>query len=126
MARAPGHFGLLHRIDGRPVTDEVEEVVQHLGHLLNLKRGYGSFMTDIGLSISDAMWSARPMLTLAQHIREQIAQFEPRLADVQIEPASIDDHYCPCFRVYGTIGSARVRLLLSLHTVYCTVQVQED
>lgn len=126
MGRAASYFGLLQRLDGRPVTDEVQEVVQHLQHLLNMKRDYASFLPELGLSISDAMWSARPMVSLARHIREQIDRFEPRLRDVRIEPESIDDHTCPSFRIHGTVGTARVRLLLSLHTVYCSVHVVEE
>jgi predicted component of type VI protein secretion system len=126
MARAPHCYGLLQRLDGRPVSDEVQEVVWHLGHLLNMKREYASFLPELGLSISDAMWSTRPMITLAAHIREQIALFEPRLQNVRIEPDAIDDHLCPSFRVHGTIGATAVRLMLSLHTVYCSVQVMEE
>jgi predicted component of type VI protein secretion system len=126
MGRAASYFGLLQRIDGRPVADEVQEIVQHLQHLLNMKRDYASFLPDLGLSISDAMWSARPMVSLALHIRNQIERFEPRLHDVRIEPEAIDDHTCPSFRIYGKIGTASVRLLLSLHTVYCSVHVTEE
>jgi predicted component of type VI protein secretion system len=126
MRRAANHYGLLQRIDGRPVADEVQDVVEHLGHLLNVKRDYGSFVDGMGLSISDTMWSARPMVSLAGHIREQIERFEPRLRDVRIEPDAIDDHMCPSFRIYGTIGTASVRLSLSLHTVYCSVHVTQE
>jgi predicted component of type VI protein secretion system len=126
MGRVASYFGLLQRIDGNPVKDEIDEVVQHLTHLLNMKRDYASFLPDLGLSISDAMWSARPMVSLAKHIRDQIERFEPRLSEVRIEPEAIDDHHCPTFRVHGKIGTASVRLLLSLHTVYCSVQVTEE
>jgi len=126
MARAPHHFGLLQRVDGHPVRDEVQEIVQHLQHLLNMKREYGSFIPDIGLSISDTMWSARPMVALAAHLREQITQFEPRLKDVRIEPEPVDDHLCPSFRIHGQVGDSSVRMLLSMHTVYCHVEVTEE
>jgi predicted component of type VI protein secretion system len=126
MGRAPNHFGLLQRLDGHVVAGEVEDVVEHLGHLLNCKRDYSSFISGLGLSISDQMWSARPMNSLAVHIREQIARFEPRLSDVRIEPDSVDDPFCPSFRIYGTIGRSAVRLSLSLHTVYCKVVVSTE
>jgi predicted component of type VI protein secretion system len=126
MARAAAHYGLLQRIDGKPVADEVQCVVEHLGHLFNVKREYGSVLPELGLDISDAMWSARPMVSLANHVREQILKFEPRLREPQIEPDAIDDHLCPSFRIYGKIGSASVRLTLSLHTVYCSVQVTQE
>lgn len=126
MARAASQYGFLQRLDARPVRDEVEDVVAHLGLLLNVKRDYGSFLPQLGLSISDAMWSARPMASLAAHIREQIETFEPRLRDLKIEPEVTDDHLCPLFRVHGRIGTARVTLLLSLHTVHCTVHVTTE
>ena len=126
MARAPHHFGLLQRVDGRPVKDEVTEIVQHLQHLLNMRREYGSFIPEMGLSITDTMWSARPMVALAGHLRDQFERYEPRLKDVRIEPEPIDDHLCPHFRIYGQIGDASVRMLLSMHTVYCHVEVIED
>jgi hypothetical protein len=126
LMRAAYQFGLLSRIDARPAADEVQDVVDHLGHLLNMKKDYGSFVAGLGLAISDAMWSARPMVSLAAHIREQIEKFEPRLRDPRIEPEAIDDHFCPSFRIYGKIGQSSVRLTLSLHTVYCSVQVTQD
>ena len=126
MARAPHHFGLLQRVDGHPVRDEVQEIIQHLQHLLNMKREYGSFVPDIGLSINDLMWNARPMVALAAHLREQITQFEPRLKDPRVEPQPIDDHMCPSFRIYGRVGDSSVRMHLSMHTVYCHVEVTED
>lgn len=125
-SRAPHSFGLMQRLDGHPVRDEVQEVVEHLGHIFNMKRGYASFLPDLGLSISDNMWSSRPMVSLANHIREQIERFEPRLRDARVAPESIEDHLCPTFRVHGCIGTASVRLLLSLHTVYCSVHVMEE
>jgi predicted component of type VI protein secretion system len=126
MSRAPRHFGLLQRVDGRPVKDEVSEIIQHLQHLLNIRRGYGSFMPDIGLSITDDMWSARPMVELAGHLREQIARFEPRLEDVRIEPEPLDDHLCPAFRIHCRLGDRSLGMLLSMHTVYCHVEVTEE
>lgn len=126
MSRAPRHYGLLQRVDGRPMKDEVSEIIQHLQHLLNIRRGYGSFMPDIGLSITDDMWSARPMVQLASHVREQIARFEPRLEDVRIEPAPLDDHLCPSFRIHCQLGDSSLCMLLSMHTVYCHVEVIEE
>jgi predicted component of type VI protein secretion system len=126
MARANGLYGLLQRVDGHPAVDMVQDVVQHLEHLLNMKREYGSFIPGLGLSISDTMWSSRPMHDLAVHIREQILQFEPRLRNPTIEPAPFDEHHCPAFTVQGQIGTSTVRLALSLHTVYCSVQVTQD
>jgi predicted component of type VI protein secretion system len=126
MARANALYGLLQRVDRKPAADVVQDVVQHLQHLLNMKRDYGSFLPGLGLSISDTMWSARPMRDLANHIREQIETFEPRLHDPTIEPAPFDEHHCPAFTVQGRIGSSIVRLTLSLHTVYCSVQVTQD
>jgi type VI secretion system protein len=126
MGRAPHHFGLLQRVDGRPVRDEVQEIVQHLTHVFNMKREYGSFLPDLGLAISDTMWSARPMVALAAHLREQIVRFEPRLKQVSVEPAPSEDQLCPCFRIRGQVGDSAVRMFLSMHTVYCHVEIKED
>ena len=126
MARTPHHFGLLQRIDGHPVRDEVQEIIEHLTHLFNTRRGYGSFLPDLGLSISDVMWGARPAVALAAHVREQITRFEPRLARVAVEPLPTDDHLCPCFRILGQIGGSTVRMRLSMHTIYCHAEVKED
>lgn len=126
MARAPHHFGLLQRVGGQPVRDELEEIMQHLVQLFNTRRGYGSFLPDFGLSISDIMWSARPMVALAAHVREQIARFEPRLKNAAVEAAPSEDHLCPCFWIHGRVGDSVVRLLLSMHTIYCHAEVKED
>jgi predicted component of type VI protein secretion system len=126
MARAPSHFGLLQRVDGHPVRDELQEIMQHLTHLFNSKRGYGSFLPDLGLAVSDIMWTARPMVALAAHVREQIARFEPRLKNAAVEPAPSDDHLCPCFWIQGDVSGSAVRLLLSMHTIYCHAEVKED
>jgi predicted component of type VI protein secretion system len=126
MVAVGSRFGLLQRVDGHPSADLVQDVIQHLGNLLNVKRGYGSFRPDLGLSISDTMWSARPLAELATHIRTQIERFEPRLRNPRVEPGVIDDHLCPSFRVHGSIGNASVILVLSLHTVYCSVHVTQE
>jgi predicted component of type VI protein secretion system len=126
MARPANRASLFQRIEGRNTGDQVQQVVEHLQNLLNSKQQYASFREDFGLSISDAMWNARPMQSLAAHIRDQILAFEPRLRDVEIEPDSFDEHMCPSFRIYGTIGTSSVRLILSLHTVYCSVHVTEE
>jgi predicted component of type VI protein secretion system len=127
MARAPHHYGLLQRIDRHPVRDEVQEIISHLTNLFNMKREYCSpFVPDLGLSISDAMWNARPLLALAAHVREQIARYEPRLKHASVETAPSDDHLCPCFRIHGQVGTSSVRLFLSMHTVYCHVEISED
>jgi predicted component of type VI protein secretion system len=126
MARMPHHFGLLQRVDGHPVRDELDDIMQHLTHLFNSRRGYGSFLPDLGLSISDIMWTARPMQAMAAHVRDQIVRFEPRLKGVGVEPAPTDDHLCPCFWIHGQVGRSIVRLRLSMHTIYCHAEVKED
>lgn len=126
MRLGGANFGLLQRVDGRPVADVVEDVVQHLGHLLNVKQKYGSFLPTLGLAISDLMWSKRPMLDLAAHIREQIVLYEPRLRNPRVTPGQADEQLCPTFRILGRIGDSDVRLLLSLHTVYCSVHVTQE
>jgi predicted component of type VI protein secretion system len=126
MARANALCGLLQRVDGKPVADLVQDVLQHLDNLLNMKRDYGSFVPGLGLSISDTMWSVRPMRDLADHIRGQIEAFEPRMRNPTVEPAPFDEDNSPVFRVRGRIGTSTVQLTLSLHTVYCSVHVTQD
>jgi predicted component of type VI protein secretion system len=125
--RAPTRaFGLLGRVEGKPSVNMIDDVVDNLTRLLNAKQGYASFRQELGLGISDLLWAQRPMIQLAAHIREQIVQFEPRLRHPHIEPEPVEDHFCPSFRIHGLIGAAEVRMVLSLHTVYCSVHVTRE
>src|SRR5581483_3607279 len=85
MAGRSYAYGLVGRLAGRPPSSELADVIEHLEHLLNTRKDYGSFLDGFGLEITDWMWSANPMLALGQHLCEAIARFEPRVAEPRIE-----------------------------------------
>jgi predicted component of type VI protein secretion system len=120
-------YGLLGRIDRHPPASELADVIEHLEHLLNTRKDYGSFLDGFGLEITDWMWSAQPMLALGEHMCQAIARFEPRVKEPRIELLDKDlEEGCPVFRLHGTVGNLAVQLRIWLHTPYCTVRVERS
>jgi predicted component of type VI protein secretion system len=120
-------YGLIARLGGRPLGCELEDVIDHLEHLLNTRKDYGSFLDGFGLEVTDWMWSANPMVALGEHLCEAIARFEPRVKAPRVELLERDDEEgCPVFRLHGTVGATAVQLRIWLHTPYCTVRVERS
>lgn len=119
-------FGLLQRVDGHPLQSDLEDVINHLEHLLNTKKDYGSFLDGYGLEITDWMWAADPLVALGEHLCEVIARYEPRVHAPRIEPLEKDEERCPVFRLHGQVGEHIVTFRILLHTPHCSVRVERS
>ena len=84
--------GLLFRLSGSPRPeqrlDPVESIVQNLRAILNSDLGISPSAPGLGLSLHRCLqdWDSDQAVVLAS-IAEQIARFEPRLTDVEVDEA---------------------------------------
>ena len=70
-------------------ANPIEPVLRNIGHILNAKRGYGSFLDDFGISDLSHCASREALIDiLTAQIRETITRFEPRVSvlDVSVSP----------------------------------------
>jgi type VI secretion system protein len=79
----------------RPNASAVaESVLRHLRDLLNLRRGTVLARPDMGMPDFNDLVTQFPVAieALAAEVRQQIAAFEPRLADIEVRPAPDPDN----------------------------------
>ena len=69
-----------------PDVEAVESIVRNLNQILNTRRGFGSFLTDFGISdLSEC--SSREVLIVAirREVELSISRYEPRIRVIAVE-----------------------------------------
>jgi len=111
-----GHFA-----DGRPIQSmdprqqRVQSILDHLGRLLNARRGMLAHLPVYGLPDIQEIYQAMPgsVEFLGRIIRATVETYEPRLRRVEVvEQVSDDSEFRISFLVRGeVIGGERVKFI---------------
>jgi len=108
--------------DAQPADNNqtlIKSIVENLNHVLNTKKGYGSFLADFGIRDMNE-YSSRDQLAVAimHEVRGNIEQYEPRL---QILSISIEDNKDPfriSFKIECRLKNTQQALLMEFNSVY--------
>jgi predicted component of type VI protein secretion system len=104
---------LFEKLGGLPVAGgEVEAMRRSLEQLFNTREHYGAFvegygLRELGLFTTD--------ITLAEHIRELIARWEPRLGSALVKAIGRDSERRLHFRVTGRMNDEECVLRVTLN-----------
>ena len=72
----------------------VQEIVTNLSNVLNTKKGFGSFVKEMGIGDYNAYRSRdRIVETIIQEIKENIELYEPRVRLLDIKEVQIDTSF---------------------------------
>jgi type VI secretion system protein len=115
-----GGRGVLSRVTGAggAAVDTVESIVAHLRAVLNTRRGDSATVPDFGvLDFADVVHDfPAGVQRLARSIRATVAQYEPRLRNVNVRHVVDEDALTLHFEITGQLADARSTRTLRLAT----------
>ena len=93
---------LFEKLGGLPVASrEIEAIRRSLEQLFNTREDYGAFVEGYGLKELSLFATE---ISLAEHIRELTARWEPRLGSALVEAIGRDSERRLHFRLSGHLG----------------------
>lgn len=93
-------------------------IVENLNNILNTKKKYGSFITDLGIDDLNEFRSQEDMVAIViQEVKKSIEQYEPRVELLGIEPQKNDSSFVLSFKIDCMVR----RNSESLHLVFDTL-----
>lgn len=115
--------GFLERLQepvGKP--DERAAVVANMRAVLNSKRGYGSFLPDLGL---DTYQGRNSLRRLEEDIAHDVLHYEPRIAGPRVRVLGRDPQHMLNFELKGQVLGKAITLRLRFHIMLGNVEVRE-
>ncbi|MDY0186839.1 MAG: type VI secretion system baseplate subunit TssE [Syntrophus sp. (in: bacteria)] len=115
-------MALFNKFRDRSVTgreDEIKDILDNLNHVLNTKKGYGSFLSDFGIRDMNQFSSRDQLATvIMEEVQHNIEQYEPRLQVVKI---SVEDHPDPfriSFKIECLVKNTQKELFMEFNSVH--------
>lgn len=107
-------------------TDELDHVVENLTAILNTKEGYGSVVGRFGIGSYLAKQGSRDSVrTLMNEITEEIALYEPRLTDFELDLIGKNSDLNLVFSIVGKVGARRCKLRMLFNTVFGNFTIEK-
>lgn len=103
-------------------TDERSHVIAHLAAVFNAKRGYSSFLPDLGL---DTYQGRNALQKLEKDLEHDVARYEPRLVDPSLRTLGRDGERILHFELTGHVAGRPIRLRLRFNILMGSVELSE-
>ncbi len=122
-------MAFLNRFLGGTVAEGDEQALQtiidNLNHLLNTKKGFGSFVEGFGIRDMNE-YSSREQLAAAimEEVRSNIENFEPRLEFGSIALEESTDNFRISFKIECRLKESKKALLMEFNPVYNDFKVR--
>ena len=104
----------------------IKSIVDNLNHVLNTKKGYGSFLADFGIRDMNE-YSSRDQLAVAimQEVQYNIEQYEPRLQIISIAIEDNKDPFRISFKIECRLKETQKALLMEFNSVYNDFRIMQ-
>ena len=98
---------------------DLRSIVDNLNHVLNTKKGYGSFLSDFGIR-DMSEYSSRDNLATAimEEVKFNIEQYEPRLQLVNISIERSSDPFRISFKIECRLKDTQKALYMEFNSIY--------
>ncbi len=98
---------------------DLQKVVANLNWVLNTKRGYGSILTDFGISDLNECTSRDVLiLKIMEEVKRNIELYEPRLQLINIAVKDNKDAFRISFDINCILKDTRKALVMEFNSVY--------
>ena len=98
---------------------DLQKVVANLNWVLNTKRGYGSILTDFGISDLNECTSRDVLiLKIMEEVKRNIELYEPRLQLINIAVKDNKDVFRISFDINCILKDTRKALVMEFNSVY--------
>ncbi len=103
---------------GKSVDPYLASIVENLNNVLNTKKGYGSFLNDLGISDLNEYRAKDDIASVVlKEVKQNIEQYEPRVELLDIKPQKTDSPFVLSFDIECIVRQNAE----SLHMVFDTL-----
>lgn len=116
-------MALFSKFNNRPsFTDKnnnIQDIIENLNHVLNTKKGYGSFLADFGIRDMNE-YSSRDQLAavIMKEVKFNIERYEPRLQLMKISIEENNDPFRISFKIECRVKDTKKALFMEFNSVY--------
>ena len=104
---------------------DLQNIVANLNRILNTKRGYGSILTDFGISDLNECTSRDVLvLRIMEEVKRNIELYEPRMQLVNIAVKDNNDAFRISFDINCILKDTRKALVMEFNSVYSNINIK--
>lgn len=101
-------------------------IVENLNNILNTKKDYGSFLTDLGIRDLNEYRSRDDISTiLMEEVRKNIEEYEPRVEIVDITPQKTEMSFVLSFKIECIVRNNSESLRMVFDTLFSKFLINE-
>jgi len=101
-------------------------IVENLNNILNTKKDYGSFLTDLGIRDLNEYRSRDDISTiLMEEVRKNIEEYEPRVEIVDITPQKTEMSFVLSFKIECIVRNNAESLRMVFDTLFSKFLINE-
>ncbi len=107
-------------------SSELHDIVSNLNSILNIRKGYGSFLRDLGIRDMNEYCSRQHIAdAIMEEVRRNIASYEPRVQLRSIVQVEDDNPLHISFRIECTLRESSRALHMVFDSLVNTLQLRE-
>ena len=120
-------FRKFDRTPGMKATDPyLASIVENLNNILNTKKDYGSFLTDLGIRDLNEYRSRDDISTiLMEEVKKNIEDYEPRVEIVDITPQKTEMSFVLSFKIECIVRNNSESLRMVFDTLFSKFLINE-
>jgi type VI secretion system lysozyme-like protein len=120
-------FNKFDRTPGMKSIDPyLASIVENLNNILNTKKDYGSFLTDLGIRDLNEYRSRDDISTiLMEEVKKNIEQYEPRVEIVDITPQKTEKSFVLSFKIECIVRNNSESLRMVFDTLFSKFLINE-
>lgn len=104
---------------------ELQRIVANLNRVLNTKRGYGSFLSDFGVSDLNECTSRDVLVVrIMEEVKRNVELYEPRLLLVNIAVKDNNDAFRISFDINCILRDTKKALVMEFNSVYNNINIK--
>jgi type VI secretion system lysozyme-like protein len=110
----------------KSVDPYLASIVENLNNILNTKKDYGSFLTDLGIRDLNEYRSRDDISTiLMEEVRKNIEEYEPRVEIVDITPQKTEMSFVLSFKIECIVRNNAESLRMVFDTLFSKFLINE-
>jgi type VI secretion system lysozyme-like protein len=120
-------FNKFDRTPGMKSIDPyLASIVENLNNILNTKKDYGSFLTDLGIRDLNEYRSRDDILNiLMEEVKKNIEEYEPRVEIVDITPQKTEKSFVLSFKIECIVRNNSESLRMVFDTLFSKFLINE-
>jgi type VI secretion system lysozyme-like protein len=123
-------MAFFHKFDRTPGMKSIDpylaSIVENLNNILNTKKDYGSFLTELGIRDLNEYRSRDDIsIILMEEVKKNIEEYEPRVKLVDISPQKTEMSFVLSFKIECIVRNNAESLRMVFDTLFSKFLINE-